>query len=439
MRIARAVNPIGTIRRHPWRFLAAVVLVAASALAAPHLWAWYHFQRAKTCLAQGRTREGQRHLASCQNIWTDSEDVHLMAARAARQAGDFAQAERHFQAMRRLHPDPTPQRSFEWALHSAAAGDLGSNEALLRPKINLSSEEGALACAALAEGYLRNYRGPEALQVLDVWLRRQPDNLLALKLRGDVWRQAEALGKAAECYQRVLELDPAHRAARYWLALCLLEGARPAEALPYWEQLHAESPEDIETQTHLARCRLQLGQKEEARILLEEVLASHPDHVAALQTLGQLCLQEGLLSEAESSLRRALRLAPRDYKINGLLFQVLQQQGRSKEAEAQSERVHLLESHWKHYRKIARDLAEHPQEPELQCELGASLLDLGYDDLGLRWLLSAVNEDPRCRRGHELLAQWYDDHRDADRASYHRRQAQTLPAPSRPQAQSPKP
>ncbi len=439
MPTARIATLFQSIRRHPWRVMAALGFFVATLFAAPHAWAWYHFQRAKSCLAQGRSLEGQLHLAACQKVWPDSSDVHLLAARAARQVGDFATAEQHFQAMRQLHPDPTPQRSFEWALHSATAGDLGSNEALLRPKTHLSSEEGALACAALAEGYLRNYRGPEALQILDAWLERQPDNLHALKLRGDVWRQAEALSKAAECYERLLELDPDHREARHWLALCLLDGARPAEALPHWERLRAESPDDRETQTQLARCLVQVGRKEEARLLLEKVLATDPDRVAALQTLGHLHLQEGRLSEAESSLRHALRLAPRDYKINGLLLQVLRQQGRSKDAEAQSERVQLLEARWKHYRKLARDLAEHPQEPELQCELGAALLDLGYDDLGLRWLLSAVKEEPRCRRGHELLARWYENHRDADRASHHRGQARALASSSGIPSRPPKP
>lgn len=429
---ARAVILMRTIRRHLWRLLtSAVLLVVAATLAAPHGMAWYHFQRAKSLLAQGRTREAQLHLTACQRVWPDRVPVHLLAARAARQAGDFTTADHHFHTMRRLQPDASPERTFEWALHRAAQGDLGLTEAFLRPKIHLASEEGPLACAALTEGYLRNYRGPEALQVLDVWQERQPDNIYEMKLRGDVWRQSEALVKAAECYRRVLQLDSDHREARRWLALCLLDATRAAEALPYWEQMYTESPEDMETCTHLARCRAQLGQKEQARILLEGVLTSHSDHVVALQTLSQIHLQEGKLSVAESLLRRAIRAAPRDYKVHGLLYQVLQQQARIEEAEAQHEQVRILESHWKRYRKTARDLAEHPQDPELQCELGASLLELGYEDLGLRWLLSAVNEDPRSRRGHELLARWYEDHRDADRAAYHNSQVRALSDSSR--------
>lgn len=432
MTTSRAAMLIRTIRRHPWRSLTlAVLLVVATTLAAPNGTAWYHFQRAKSLLAQGRTREAQLHLAACQRVWPDRVSVLLLSARAARQAGDFTAADRHFHTLRRLKSDSSPERTFEWALHRAAQGDLGLTEAFLRPKIHLASEEGPLACAALAEGYLRNYRGPEALQVLDVWQERQPDNIYQMKLRGDVWRQSEALVKAAECYRRVLHLDSDHREARRWLALCLLDGTGPAEALPYLEQMYTEFPEDIESCTHLARCRAQLGQKEQARILLEGVLTSHPNHVVALRTLSQIHLQDGRLSAAESLLRRALRAAPRDYKVHGLLHQVLQQQGRIEEAEAQHEQVRILEARWKLYRKIARDLAEHPQDPELQCELGASLLQLGYEDLGLRWLLSAVNEDPRSRRGHELLARWYEDHRDADRAAYHSSQVRALSVSSR--------
>jgi predicted Zn-dependent protease len=400
-------------------------------LAAPQATAWYHFRQAKSCLTQGRTREAQSHLAACQRIWPDRVSVHFLAVRAARQAGDFAAAEEHFARVRRLQPEVSPERAFEYALHCAAVGDLGQTESFLRTKIHEASEEGPLACEALAEGYVRNYRGPEALQVLDVWQERQPDNLHALKLRGDVWRHVEALGQATECYQRVLQLDPNHRKARHWLALCLLDGGRPTEAMPHWERLHADSPEDVEVVTHLARCRGQLGQTEQAERLLKDVLTSHPDHVVALRTHGQICLAQGRFADAESALRRAIRVAPRDYKANERLYQVLQRQGRTVEAEAQHEQVRALEANWKYFRKIVRDVAEHPQDPALLCEMGAALLDLGFEDVALGWLLSAVKEDPRCRRGHELLAGWYENHRDADRAAYHRVQARALAAASK--------
>ncbi|MGH7225051.1 MAG: hypothetical protein ACRELF_17650, partial [Gemmataceae bacterium] len=158
-----------------------------------------------------------------------------------------------------------------------------------------------------------------------------------------------------------------------------------------------------------------------AHRLLEEILITHPDHVVALRSLGEMLFQKGQLPEAETFARRALGVAPWDYQSNGLLAQILQQQGRSGEAESFREQSRRLEARWKQFRKAAREMSDRPHDPALQCEAAAALLDLGYDDLSLRWLLNALHIDWQCRRGHELLARWYEKHRDAERAAYHRR------------------
>lgn len=425
-----ALSAAGRWLRRRWPvgmlLLLALVLVVYAAL---QLWIWHHWRHAQECLAQGRGRQARQHLSWCLKLWPNRVSVHLLAARAARQDGDSAEAERQLGAAERLEPGGSEDLIRAWTLNRAALGDLTVAEAHLRPAIR-SSEWGPAVCAALAEGYLRNYRGPEALAVLDVWLEQQPDNLHALLLRGDVWRKAEALSQAIPCYQRILELDPEHDQARRWLALCLLDNGQPAAALPYWHSLQQRYPDDSEVLIALARCRLGLGEREAASRLLEQVLTFHPQEAAALYALGTIQLQTGELAEAETLLRRALQAAPRDYKINTLLAQVYRQQRRIAEAEKQEEEARRLEARWKQFRQTVRTLAEHPHEPELLCQMGEVLLDLGYDDLGHRWLLSALQEDAACRRGHELLARWYEEHKDASRAAYHRKQANILPPAS---------
>jgi predicted Zn-dependent protease len=421
-----AISTAGRWLRRCWPVGMLLLFVLALVVwAALQLGAWHHWRQAQKCLAQGRARQARQHLAWCLKLWPNRVSVHLLAARAARQDGDGAEAERQLGEAERLVPDGSEELIREWTLNRAAQGDLTVAEAHLRPAIR-SPEWGPAVCAALAEGYLRNYRGPEALAVLDVWLEQQPDNLHALLLRGDVWRKAEALAQAIPCYQRILDLDPEHDQARRWLALCLLDNGQPAAALSHWQYLQERYPDDNEVLISLARCRLGLGESEAARRLLEHVLTVHPHEAAALHTLGAIQLQAGQLAEAEMLLCRALRVAPRDYKINMLLAQVYRQQRRIAEAEKQEEKVRRLEARWKQFRQIVRNLAEHPHEPELLCQMGEVLLDLGYDDLGHRWLLSALQEDAACRRGHELLARWYEEHQDASRAAYHRKQANTL-------------
>ena len=67
--------------------------------------------------------------------------------------------------------------------------------------------------------------------------------------------------------------------------------------------------------------------------------------------------------------------------------------------------------------------ADYPHDPEPRREIGVLYLGLGEDDQGLRWLSSALQEDPRTGPTHAALADYFERVGKMDEAAFHRRQA----------------
>src|SRR5262249_10885287 len=182
---------------------------------------------------------------------------------------------------------------------------------------------------------------------------------------------------------------------------------------------------DPNVRVFLARCHAELGHKDQAQQILDEVLSEHPNHGLALRQRGQQALGAGQLAEAERWLQQALHVLPYDYEANSSLLECLQQQGESAKAQAQQERVEQLKKHLQRVREIsAEQLPARPHDPALHCELGKLLLDLGRKDIGLNWLRSALEQNPRYPPAHAALAEYFQRQGDPDKAAYHRWLAQ---------------
>jgi tetratricopeptide (TPR) repeat protein len=417
--------------RRSWLILLILALLGGALwLGGPHLWAWYHFRAAQSALERYHSEEALAHLKACLTVWPASAPTHLLACRAARRTGDFEEAKRHLQECRQLEGDLSNESTLEGALLDAAMGDLGKVEVYLEDWAEKHPAQAPLIWEALAEGALRMYRIRDALSYLDLWLRAQPENVQALFVRGNVWRHVRSLGKAAPDYRRVVELDPQRRDARRWLAYCLIEIGQFDEAITHLDVLRRHDPDDPDLLVRLARCRSKLGQMEPARQILSVVLANHPDHGLALRTRGQLALMERKPAEAEDWLRQAVRVRPHDYESHYALFLALVRQGKKTAAKAQSKTTEDLKKRLERLGEIqSREMSMRPHDPALHCELGTLLLRVGYPEVGLGWLHSALNQDSHYRAAHTALADYYAAHGNAEKAAYHRREARTAAPP----------
>lgn len=406
-------------------FLVALLsLVGIAYFAWPSFEAWHHLRRGRIELQGYHPDKARFHLDAYLRRRPQDVSAHLLAARAARRLGDYDEAEKHLRQAQRGQREQSEEVVLEWALHHAALGELDRTEAYLLPLTREDSEQGLLACEALAEGYRRTYRVPQALAVLSIWLERRPNNVPALLLRGHLLGQVNSFQRAIPDYQRALEQKPDCEEAQHWLTVCLVESARWDEALPYLEKLYSRHPEEMDVRVHLARCWCHLGQAPRASQMLRAVLAEQPNHALALRSLGETLLQEQQLQQAENWLRRAVAATPHDYRAQWFLYEAFRRQNKAAEAEQQLERAKQVERRWNRFNEITQhEMAMRPHDVALHAELGGLLLDMGNADAGRNWLLSALNRDPRCRPVHEALARYYQLQGEDEKAAHHRRLA----------------
>jgi predicted Zn-dependent protease len=411
--------------RRPWRWLAVAAVLAAGGALATQGYAWYHLRAGRAALGQYHTADARRHLDACLSIWPGSAAAHLLAARAARRAGDYDAAEAHLNAC----PQGDDKR-LEWALLTAAKGDLLEVEEYLNDRARKDPAAAPLVWEALAEGNLRMYRARAALDILDRWLAADPDNPRAHFLRGNVHRQVNA-ARAADDYRRAIELDPGNDEARWGLAVVLEEDGQFDRALPQLEQLREHGWPDPDLRPRLALALDRVNRGEEARALLDAVLAEDPGHGLALRYRGKIELLAGNLPAAEEGLRAAVRARPADYRTRYDLVQCLRQQHKddlAREELAEAEKLRWRQERLSEIR--SREMSMRPHDPALHCEMGVLCDSLGHADVAERWLYSALHEDPDYRPAHAALADFYERHqRDPAKAAEHRRQARGAKAP----------
>ncbi|MBI1918422.1 MAG: tetratricopeptide repeat protein [Planctomycetes bacterium] len=437
MALRRLREALGRLLRRPLLLLAVLLGMGGLAVAGVHGWAWYHFFKGRADLERYHAKDALDHFNKCLKVWPGSADVHFLASRAARREAaeehhedkeaaeqSLAAAEEHLRECQRLRGGASEETAFEWALLHASAGDLPSTEPFLRQRLREQPQDAPLVLEALAEGYLRMYRILDALGCLDQWLHDDPDNVRALLLKGNLFWQVKAPLKAIPEYRRVLELDAEQHEVRWRLARCLLDVGRNDEALTLLEQVRKRRPDDPEVLVRIARCQNLLGRSPQARELLDAVLAREPDNGAALRTRGEIALLKGDIEDAERWLRRAVRVLPDDYQTNWALHRALTEGGKVDEARRQGARARELEQRLERLAEIGtRKLSERPHDPALHCEMGELLLVMGHKELGERWLLSALEQDPRYRPAHAALAKLYAAKGDKEKAEYHRLRA----------------
>src|SRR2546430_3206453 len=109
---------------------------------------------------------------------------HLLSSRAARQSGDFDEADRQLRTCQELLGGSSDDVALEWALLQAANGNPREVDGFLQRRIEQDPALSPLVWEALAEGYIRVYRTFDALACVDYWLQLDPDSLRALELRG---------------------------------------------------------------------------------------------------------------------------------------------------------------------------------------------------------------------------------------------------------------
>jgi predicted Zn-dependent protease len=404
--------PMSALLRRPRLLLAPglilLLLVLSGIAAGRHLLALHHLKIGRALLERYHPKEARPRLEASLRLWPGNAETLLLLARAARQSDAlYEAAQEYLEQYRRLHGE-TEEWLLEQLLHIAAKGETDKVVNHLRRLVQEGSPATPLICEAMIQGYFRVYRFSDVHAVLQIWLERQPDNTQALLFQGILHTSLRNRREAADTYERILQLDPAHEVARRRLAELLMEEQKYPQALSYLQQLRQRQPDHPMLAVLLARCLNHLDQQDEAEPLLEEVLARYPHFPPALGERGQLALHRGQLDQAENWLREALRQETNNGPLRYQLIQCLYRQGKSAAADDELRQLKQLEASLRRWQEIATEkMIERPHDPVLHQELGEALLATGQTEEGLYWLHRALHEDPSNKSVRRVLDDYY--------------------------------
>jgi predicted Zn-dependent protease len=389
----------------------------------------------RAALVRGEFDLARERLANCLKTWPGSAEAHFLSARAARRTGDLAAAARSLNVAERYEWVPEAI-DLERALIAVQTGSLANVENYLIHCVSKDHPDTDLILEVLVPLYIQNYRLTQAQAYLQEWVKRKPDAVRAWLLLGDVDERLQLTKDAADAYAEAVGRGPDQRDAQLRLAKVLVELHRAAEAQPHFEELLRKTPQDAEVRLGLARCHIDLGHGDQARALLDELfkeqvkadaVLQQPGHAEALAERGRLELEAGRASEAEPWLRQAVESKPFEVPFLYLLLRCLKQRDKEAEAAALQVKLHQCEEALNRLRALTKAIAQSPHDAELRYEAGVIFLNNGQEREGLRWLESALREDPLHAVTHEKLAQYYETSGQKERAEQHRTLAKTSP------------
>jgi tetratricopeptide (TPR) repeat protein len=422
--------------------LLATALILLGLYFYPSLLAWYHFRAAQAAAERNDIAGEEHHLRECLKSW-QTDQIYLRAARAARRLSKFDEADRYLVQCQRFNGDPAEVKLERLLLN------LDRHNPALEPRLALElvrrAPEDHPAVPEALEGLsklcLDDFRLQDALGILTLWIERQPDNVKPLLLRGWVLEQLSPNPqRALPDYRRAVELDASNDLARLRLAEALVKTKQSAEAQPELEALLQRQPANPIVQLSLALCWDDLGESHQAVKLLDTLLS--PQRLAQIQEISdglrvdrpvpseveetdwyQQAMSQAPYSsrnqplylvdlfiralveraklaarekrgEGEQFLRQAVKLDPFDYAANYQLLLCMEQRGEQAEARRLKTKLEEIRAEQERMSKAVAQVVLNPHDPAPRCVAAEILLRNGQPQKAVRWLRSALREDP---------------------------------------------
>jgi tetratricopeptide (TPR) repeat protein len=419
---ASRFNPITRFARGSLLFRVVFVtvilgLLGAAGFAAVHLWVDHQFRAAQTAFDGGRYADARDHIHLCFNIFPNDADAHFLAARIERRSSKYKEAEIHLDAYKRLR-GATDEFQTEWILLRAQAGESPTLESALWNCVQNNHPQTLEILETLAACFMREGRFSSALACVNEWLKREPTNLLAREWHGLVKENLQARDEAVADYRKVLELAPDRWHVRLHFADLLITMTRYSEAARHLEILNASHAEDVGVQLAWGQCLLGQGKSDEARAVFLQLVPKQPKQTQVFYCLGKL---EADASKAEKWFRQALEIQPDHLESRFALYTSLRQQaGRGKEAADELRIYKATHNEMEQIKKLQDQLQADPNNVDLLSKVGGKLVERFDSSHGLYLLNRALAFDPGHQATHEILARYYEKHKQPEDAARHR-------------------
>jgi FimV-like protein len=378
----------------------------------------HHFNEGERLVGRQQFDEAYPHYVDCLKVWRRSADTELRAARTARRALMYPEANSHLDRCLSLAWQDSARATavaLERMLMQVQKGELADNEEILWEKVRQDAPETPLILEALARGYTRMLRLGPAMRCLRMLLERDPDNVEALFNRGCVAEGTTGPVEALKDFRRALDLRPDRDDVRLHLSRLLVLD-NPNDALRHLEQLVARKPDDLELQMELAHAYMAAGDLDKARSLMDDILERDPDNSRALSEKGALLVATDRIVEGEALLRRAIAKDRSNVDAQYQLYLCLgRQEGRETERDAQRDLHKRIEADRNRLAQIlSEDMSKSPFDANLHYELGMIYYRYGKTETGLRWLMSAFKLDPTHQPTQQALADHFKRVGDAE-------------------------
>jgi len=400
-----------------------LLVLLSGAYGAGQLWALRHYRMACEALARWDFDAAEKHLGRCSKVWWfRTGAVRLLQARTARLAGKNDQAADLLHECRELGV-PDESLELEHYLLRALQGDLASVEGALVSRVLMGHPETVAILEVLTPVYLKTYRLQLARECSNRWREREPNRPQAWILSAQVNERLRAKEDTFTSYRRVVELDPDNLPARLTFAGLLCDRQGPRQALPHFEYVRSRRGDTTEVLVGLAHCRRLLSETDEARRLLDKVLALDPQSGPALAERSRLALESESAAEAENWIRRAAKVTPFEKDVIYGLYQCLEQLGKRQEAEEVLTRLKRIDADLERLADLTAQIAHQRRSPVLRCETALILMRNGQEAEALRWLESALLEDPEHAGTHQALGELYERIGSPEHAVQHRQWA----------------
>jgi predicted Zn-dependent protease len=412
------------ILRHPMRSLtiAGLVLLIAvgGSVAGVWLWASYHLRAGRAALERYHTGEAITHLAAARMVWPRDPEILLLAARAARRAGAFEAANRFLDLYQEQRKED-PELILERICLRAERGEPESVANYCRTLVEQKDPAAPLVLEALAQGYSRIYQPHQSEALLNIWLQLQPDNPQALHIQGQIYELETRHADAIRSFRAALSADPTFDESRLRLCDSLMSLGSFDEAQPHLEFLSRRLPGSSTVLVYLALIQDRQGHGEEAERILDAVLARHPLFGPALLERGKLALRAGQFAAAEKYLREAVQQDPSNFQAHDRLAFCLEQNGKLAEVDKEREHMKQMEQDLFEIEAVAKgQLEQTPHNADLHYRIGMISMRAGAVTEGLRWLNSALKENPNHQGAHKALMEHYQRIGDAVKAREHK-------------------
>ena len=407
------------VRRRPKTTIVVVLLIAALAGYGYVLLQW---RNAQVALRDNRPVDARDHLDLCLRVWPRSPQVHLLAARAGRQSGNFEAAESHLSRCLQLQHGATQAVQVEFLLLRAQTGEADNVAIPLLEYIESNHEERELILQTLARAFMHHLRYGPAYVCLSRWIELKPSSAQPYYWRGWVLERLNNSHAAMQDYLRGLEVEPDSVKIRLRVAEMLVADNKPGDAMSHLARLREQAPERADIVACLGQCRFLQGETVEARRLLESAVRELPDNLPVLVHLAKLDIQEGKAQDAEPRLRRIIKLDYAYTEAHYLLVSALQMLGRDDEAKKSLELFDKYTAVLEQANKLLKHEAQYPSnDANVASEIGRLLLQIGHNRSGVYWLDQALIRDPHHQATHRAFADFFESQGLPERAASHRR------------------